>query len=128
MLQLSLKLQILALEGLFFPVIELLHNKSDPFKQVLIANNTNFSLSPKMFVTKFSLLYHHVMSSSKTSLKSVMFNFHFFFLINWFNTTFANCKATFYNRTRWNWSIDLKDAGSWRVTKKNRNQKIICFI
>ena len=38
------------------------------------------------------------------------------------------CKATFYNRPHWNWSIDSKDIGSWRVSKNKGNKKLICFV
>ena len=36
------------------------------------------------------------------------------FLFFWFNV-YIICKAPFYNRPHWNWSITSKDTGSWRV-------------
>ena len=33
------------------------------------------------------------------------------------------CKATFYNRSHWNWSIGTKDTGIWRVAKKEKGKK-----
>ena len=37
------------------------------------------------------------------------------------------CKATFYNRPHWNWSIGSKDTGSWRVEKTGNNKLSVSF-
>ena len=66
----------------------------------------------------------NVLQSSKMSLKLVKFNFNFF---DWL-IVYIICKATFYSRLHWNWSIGSKDTDSWIIANTKGNKEIICSL
>ena len=65
-----------------------------------------------------------LMRSSEMNLNLVKSKFSFFWLI-----VYIICKATFYNRPHWYWSIGYKDMGRWRVGKTVGNKKLsTCLV
>ena len=119
--------------------------------QWLLHDSQNKIMVPffSLFVRKL-LIWDHIMSEQKRGtililpiVPILLLQHHYLdnhilwcdqakWIWSWSNSIFISlliCKATFYNRTHWNWSICSKDTNSWTSCKTNMKQRnyLLCF-